>query len=213
MLFRERNLVFLLASALLSGRKGLPAASRADLKTATLSSPTLPVTREECLEGREEGGPPSGSILSRILQIQELSSPLLPSHLYAIYRKLCPLHSRDEEGEEVREKICPSSACLRGPKVFLSGVRCCGGVVGEDELGLLHSYLVGATAKDCSIMVTFSPAPSGLQDLDEGGRSWAVRVGVADLDPKPLSCVVNHYLRDLEMLSQFAAQRGSSPKK
>ncbi|XP_021966659.1 uncharacterized protein LOC110861830 [Folsomia candida] len=110
----------------------------------------------------------------------------------------------------------------------------------DKELADIESYLVAATAKDCSIMVTFSPifgdrarartlseaeadsistlySPTSpsisnyeesdliLQDLH--GTFHRVRIGVADLDPKPISCIVKHYLRDVDMLADFSAYK------
>lgn len=45
-----------------------------------------------------------------------------------------------------------------------------------------------------------------LQDL--GGAFHRVRIGVADLDPKPVSCVAKHFLRDRDMLADWMAYNG-----
>lgn len=52
----------------------------------------------------------------------------------------------------------------------------------------VDGYLVAATARDCSVYVTFRGRPSS--------SSTAVRVKVSDLDPKPLSTVDKHRNRD-----------------
>uniref|UniRef100_A0A2H8TVW4 Inositol-pentakisphosphate 2-kinase n=1 Tax=Melanaphis sacchari TaxID=742174 RepID=A0A2H8TVW4_9HEMI len=63
----------------------------------------------------------------------------------------------------------------------------------------VDGYLVAATARDCSVFVTFrrSGSPS----------ATAVRVKVSDLDPKPLSTVDKHRIRDANVST--ACQRYS----
>jgi len=61
----------------------------------------------------------------------------------------------------------------------------------------VDGYLVAATARDCSVFVTFRP----------DGPLTAIRVKVSDLDPKPLSTVDKHRNRDANVL--LACQRYS----
>lgn len=61
----------------------------------------------------------------------------------------------------------------------------------------VDGYLVAATARDCSVFVTFRP----------GSSLTAIRVKVSDLDPKPLSTVDKHRNRDANVL--LACQRYS----
>lgn len=69
---------------------------------------------------------------------------------------------------------------------------------GQAVLNPVDGYLVASTARDCSLFVTFRRA-----DRDDGaerhrfdGRSYAVCIKVADLDPKPLSTVDKHRKRN-----------------
>lgn len=52
----------------------------------------------------------------------------------------------------------------------------------------VDGYLVAATARDCSVYITFRGR--------SGSSSTAIRVKVSDLDPKPLSTVEKHRNRD-----------------
>lgn len=61
----------------------------------------------------------------------------------------------------------------------------------------VDGYLVAATARDCSVFVTFRP-----------GNSLTVRVKVSDLDPKPLSTVDKHRKRDEDV--SLACERYSA---
>lgn len=62
----------------------------------------------------------------------------------------------------------------------------------------VDGYLVAATARDCSVFVTFR----------SGSSLTAVRVKVSDLDPKPLSTVDKHRNRNANVL--LACQRYSA---
>lgn len=119
---------------------------------------------------------------------------------------------------------CPSSDCLSSEKWMdeIGNLSC----LSDAELRATEMYLLAATAKDCSIMVTFSPinnnhAKNGsslleqvsngidrdsdllIKDLKE--KTHRVRIGVADMDPKPVTTIVRHYLRDNEMLQAYGA--------
>lgn len=67
-------------------------------------------------------------------------------------------------------------------------------------LSPVDGYLVAATARDCSVFVTFRVSGCGYWPT-------AVRVKVSDLDPKPRSTVDKHRIRDAEVAS--ACQRYS----
>lgn len=120
--------------------------------------------------------------------------------------------------------VCPSTDCLACEKWLdeIEGWRS----LSSSERSAAEMYLLAATAKDCSIMVTFSPTNNNYQeelppeqdlppseacfyrntDLligDLSGKSHRVRIGVADLDPKPVTTIVRHYLRDMEMIQAY----------
>lgn len=69
-------------------------------------------------------------------------------------------------------------------------------------LNPVDGYLVAATARDCSVFVTFCQADGdgqrGVFKFDE--HLYAVRVKVSDLDPKPLSTIDKHRKRNAEVL-------------
>lgn len=67
---------------------------------------------------------------------------------------------------------------------------------GDTAWSPVDGYLVAATARDCSVFVTFRP-----------DNTTTIRVKVSDLDPKPLSTVDKHRNRDADVL--LACQRYS----
>jgi len=82
----------------------------------------------------------------------------------------------------------------------------------ELDVLCIEHYLLAATAKDCSIMLTFSPLDSAegdgdgsrkgtIQDLN--GNQHRIKIGVADLDPKPVTSIARHYIRDVDMLEAY----------
>jgi len=126
----------------------------------------------------------------------------------------------DDEATLSAEDIeCPGLKCLESEK-WLDEIPNITRVLEKKELLLLQQYLVAATAKDCSIMITFSPlraspnrvnedsSSAGYEESDLilrdlNGNEHRVRLGVADLDPKPVSSIVKHFLRDREMVQDF----------
>lgn len=66
-----------------------------------------------------------------------------------------------------------------------------------------------------SISTLYSPTSPSISNYEESdlilqdlhGTFHRVRIGVADLDPKPISCIVKHYLRDVDMLADFSAYK------
>jgi hypothetical protein len=59
-----------------------------------------------------------------------------------------------------------------------------------------------------SSSTTSSSFEEGAGDMvlvDLEGRMHRGRIGVADLAPKPLSCIVKHFLRDRDMLEDYHA--------
>ncbi|XP_047103916.1 inositol-pentakisphosphate 2-kinase-like [Schistocerca piceifrons] len=77
----------------------------------------------------------------------------------------------------------------------------------NSDLLEIHRYLLAATFKDCSVMLTFqqateSPCGMHLEQIvtDDEGMLYAFDVHVTDLDPKPWSCIEKHRKRDLRIL-------------
>lgn len=123
--------------------------------------------------------------------------------------------------ESFQELQCPSSACLTSEK-WLDEIENL--PLSEFEIMAVEMYLLAATAKDCSIMVTFSPTSNNCEEKEQKQSScstdsnskdtdillqdlfskmYSVRIGVADLDPKPVTTIVRHYLRDNEMFQAY----------
>ncbi|XP_050061058.1 inositol-pentakisphosphate 2-kinase-like isoform X1 [Aphis gossypii] len=65
-------------------------------------------------------------------------------------------------------------------------------------LSPVDGYLVAATARDCSVFVTFRPHSSRIFF-----PRTEVRVKVSDLDPKPRSTVEKHRIRNAEVASAY----------
>lgn len=62
-------------------------------------------------------------------------------------------------------------------------------------LSPVDRYLVAATARDCSVFVTFHQTTH-----NKGPHHYAVRIKVSDLDPKPISTIQKHLKRNKEVL-------------
>ena len=160
---------------------------------------------------------PTGSVLAKVLAAQRLEEPesKYRKKLLNLFNSVCPVHSdvnsSDTEiiSDSSREE-CPSKKCMSG-EAWLDEVQ--SNRLHPKELQCIQRHLLAATVKDCSIMLTFSPVSSLscdwsvenggsiLQDLQ--GRLHYSKVGIVDLDPKPLSALVKHYIREPEMLQAY----------
>lgn len=76
-------------------------------------------------------------------------------------------------------------------------------------MDLVDGYLVAATARDCSVYVTFCREADG--DILFDGYRYTVSVKVSDLDPKPFSTVDKHRKRNADVL--FACEQYSQSRK
>ncbi|XP_075227368.1 inositol phosphate kinase 1 [Lycorma delicatula] len=130
---------------------------------------------------------PSDCILDRILKIQQLEN----SGADAVYRLYKTNYPQETDYEYV-SKLCDH------PEGIL-------------KLDPVQRYLLATTAKDCSILIAFQRISSDncniirrthiMKDVD--GINYAWNIGISDLDPKPLSCIKKHRIRDAEVMSSY----------
>jgi len=207
------------------------------------------ISKSFCTDVSEKNNLPSSCILARILKVQKLGEKGSKCmSIYKLYSKVCPVHrnktlknvheplcprevlqpleafpGRTHNGVNVQNDVdykCPGPKCLAIEKYWNEILELPND---KAEADFIYQYLLAATAKDCSIMVTFSSMrktrSEGLihhmmnednhkdvkgfiiHDLNE--RPHKIKIGVADLDPKPLSCIVKHYLRDNDMRQAY----------
>ncbi|CAL5014368.1 unnamed protein product [Urochloa decumbens] len=96
----------------------------------------------------------------------------------------------------------------------------------DKSLKIVRDFLVSATAKDCSLMISFRPRQGGTTDseydsvfLDSVERTYEYKANFVDLDVKPLDKmehyfkldqkIVNFYTRNEELVSSL---KGSNTK-
>lgn len=81
----------------------------------------------------------------------------------------------------------------------------------DEALQILRDYVVAAAAKDCSVMVTMRALrerESGQDCVEFWGRQWQFRIGVVDVDFKPLSKLQAHFDLDRQILSAYLKLKG-----
>ncbi|KAF9609488.1 hypothetical protein IFM89_016574 [Coptis chinensis] len=81
----------------------------------------------------------------------------------------------------------------------------------EESLKIVKNYLIAATAKDCSLMISFRPKKSGGSEspysnikLDSTGQTFDYKAYFIDLDMKSLKKMVQYYELDQKILSCYA---------
>ena len=78
----------------------------------------------------------------------------------------------------------------------------------NEKLSILRNYLIAATAKDCSVMIALritALSTSTLDSIKESGRCFLYRVGVVDLDRKPVTKIADHHEVDEHLWSPACA--------
>ncbi|XP_028680114.1 inositol-pentakisphosphate 2-kinase isoform X1 [Erpetoichthys calabaricus] len=149
-------------------------------------------------------GLPKDCVLSKILQAQTLDN-LDIEGLYPLYRRV---QQHLEEFPEERTRLQ-----IDGPydKSFLEKLE---NVQPEDDgtveyaVQKVHQYRVAMTAKDCSIMIAFSPcAEDELPDshlvIPSSKSRFTYSVSILDLDPKPYENIPHQYKLDGKIVNYF----------
>ncbi|ONK77818.1 uncharacterized protein A4U43_C02F11010 [Asparagus officinalis] len=80
----------------------------------------------------------------------------------------------------------------------------------EESLKIVREYLIAATAKDCSLMLSFRHADVGATETDSSsiflkscGLSFEYKVNFLDLDLKPLNKMVYYYELDQKIVNYY----------
>ncbi|KAJ7005929.1 hypothetical protein NC653_005307 [Populus alba x Populus x berolinensis] len=78
----------------------------------------------------------------------------------------------------------------------------------DESLKIAKDYLIAATAKDCSLMISFRPMKDGAFGsphvyLQSTNQSFNYKVNFIDLDLKPLKKMVDYYELDKKILNCF----------
>ncbi|KAF8377913.1 hypothetical protein HHK36_031301 [Tetracentron sinense] len=80
----------------------------------------------------------------------------------------------------------------------------------EESLKIVRNYLIAATAKDCSLMISFRPredrdpgSPYGTMYLESTNQRFDYKAYFIDLDMKPLKKMVQHYELDQKIVSCY----------
>lgn len=80
----------------------------------------------------------------------------------------------------------------------------------EESLKIVREYLIAATAKDCSLMISFKPTDVGATTtenssifLESCSKSFDYKANFIDLDPKPLNKMVYYYKLDQKIVDYY----------
>ncbi|XP_021613502.1 inositol-pentakisphosphate 2-kinase isoform X1 [Manihot esculenta] len=81
----------------------------------------------------------------------------------------------------------------------------------SESLKIVKDYLIAATAKDCSLMISFKPrddgdfgSPYGHIHIKSTNQNFDYKVNFIDLDLKPLKKMETYYEKDKKILNAYA---------
>ena len=185
--------------------------------------------RHACNTSNDNNNALPDCVLSKIIFLQSLSQEE-PSSILEVYKKICPIHSQADNGsgDSNSSDLCPSGACFASEVWY--DEECMKtrsqSVLTEEEDCRIQNFLISATAKDCSLMIAISNSNKGAcasattdgereskGDCDDrrmlhlndlfGGCSYQVKLGLVDMDIKPLTCIPKQCVQDCDMLKSF----------
>lgn len=146
--------------------------------------------------------------------IELLSETVFRSQVLAILLKVQKLDRYDIEGaihayyDVISE---PCGVCRNmGEDKLAEMYACLHSLPLDESLGIVRNYLIAATAKDCSLMLSFTPRDGGNLGpprssvyLESTNQSFDYKVNFIDLDMKPLKKMEHYYQLDQKIASCY----------
>lgn len=137
-------------------------------------------------------------VLNRLLEVQMLDSLDIEGAIHAYYN--------------IVSQPCKVCGDLDDCEVSQSIYSTLHSISLEESLKIVRDYLISATAKDCSLMISFRPKKSGdVQSsyssvhLEATKQSFEYKAYLIDLDMKPLKKMPYYYELDQKIVSSFRA--------
>eukprot|EP01018_Ginkgo_biloba_P008467 Gb_08527 [translate_table: standard] len=155
-------------------------------------------------------------ILSQLLAVQKMDLYDIEGAIHAYYNiigKPCDVCTRSSEARNTQNagKIMSDesmNAHTREDYSYLHSLSM------EESRNIVRDYLIAATAKDCSLMLTFQPLPddfttgnshdgSNVVYLPSTKQVFRYKACYIDLDLKPLKRMVHYYKLDQNIVSYY----------
>ncbi|KAG8632393.1 inositol-pentakisphosphate 2-kinase [Manihot esculenta] len=138
----------------------------------------------------------SSQVLDRLLEVQKLDSFDIEGAIHAYYNIISQPCMACSELDEAR--LQPRFASLHSIPL-------------DESLKIVRDFLIAATAKDCSLMISLKPR----EDMDFGSpysniylksthQNFDYKVNFIDLDLKPLKKMETYYEKDKKILKAYS---------
>lgn len=132
-------------------------------------------------------------VLDGLLEVQRLDNFDIEGAIHAYYNIVCQPCAVCQQLDEAR----PPHRCSSLHSIHM-----------DESLKIAKDYLIAATAKDCSLMISFRPMKDGAFGsphvyLQSTNQSFNYKVNFIDLDLKPLKKMVDYYELDKKILNCF----------
>ncbi|XP_021658565.2 inositol-pentakisphosphate 2-kinase isoform X2 [Hevea brasiliensis] len=135
-------------------------------------------------------------VLDQLLEVQKLDSIDIEGAIHAYYNIISKPCMVCRELDEAR--VPHGYASLHSIPL-------------SESLKIIKDYIIAATAKDCSLMVSFKPredrdfgSPYGSVYLKSTNQNFDYKVNFIDLDLKPLKKMETYYEKDKKILNSYA---------
>ncbi|KAJ8772517.1 hypothetical protein K2173_027694 [Erythroxylum novogranatense] len=138
----------------------------------------------------------SSGVLNQLLEVQKLDTLDIEGAIHAYYNLVCQPCVVCKEFDAAR---------VTHEYAFLHSIPM------DESLKILKNFLIAATAKDCSLMITFRPREDDLGSvqssvyLQSTDQNFDYKVNFIDLDLKPLRKMVDYYELDKRVLSYYTS--------
>ncbi|XP_057986795.1 inositol-pentakisphosphate 2-kinase isoform X2 [Hevea brasiliensis] len=137
----------------------------------------------------------SSRVLDRLLEVQKLDNFDIEGAIHAYYNIISQPCMVCSELDEAR--LQPRYASLHSIPL-------------DESLKMVKDYLIAATAKDCSLMISFKPredtdfwSPYSSIYLKSTNQNFDYKVNFIDLDLKPLNKMETYYEKDKKILNSY----------
>lgn len=146
----------------------------------------------------------SSGLLNKVLEVQKLDSADIEGAIHAYYNIISQPCM-----------VCKQLAEDQSSKRYNSLHS-----ISEDEsLKIVRNYLIAATAKDLSVMISFRPredgsaeSPYSMVSLESTNQSFDYKAYFIDLDLKPFERMEYYYKLDQQIVSCYAQMVKSTPQ-
>lgn len=146
----------------------------------------------------------SSGLLNKVLEVQKLDNADIEGAIHAYYNVIsqpCVVCNKQSAEDQLSERYSSLHSILN-----------------DESMKIVRNYLIAATAKDLSMMISFRPredgsveSPYSMVSLESTNQSFDYKAYFIDLDLKPLERMEYYYKLDQQIVGCYVQMVKSTP--